>query len=47
MYPLGRIGEPEDIADYTLFLSPDESRWVTGTVNAVEGWLMAGTKLGV
>lgn len=47
MYPLGRIGEPEDIADYALFLASDESRWVTGTVHAVDGGLMAGTKLGV
>lgn len=47
MYPLGRIGEPEDIADYALFLASDESRWVTGTVHAVDGGLMAGTKLSV
>lgn len=47
MYPLGRIGEPEDIADYALFLASDESRWVTGTVHAVDGGLMGGTKLGV
>ena len=37
MYPLGRIGEPEDVADYVLFLASDESRWVTGTVHAVDG----------
>lgn len=45
MYPLGRIGEPEDIADYVLFLASDESRWVTGTVHAVDGGLMGGTRL--
>ena len=45
MYPLGRIGEPEDIADYALFLASEESRWVTGTVHAVDGGLMGGTKL--
>ena len=47
MYPLGRIGDPEDIANYALFLASDESSWVTGTVHAVDGGLMAGTKLGV
>ena len=47
MYPLGRIGDPADIADYALFLASDESRWVTGTVHAVDGGLMAGTKLSV
>ncbi len=45
LYPLGRIGEPEDIADYALFLASDESRWVTGTVHAVDGGLMGGTRL--
>ncbi len=47
MYPLGRIGEPEDIADYVLFLASDESRWVTGTVHAVDGGLMGGNRLGI
>lgn len=47
MYPLGRIGEPVDIASYALFLASDESSWVTGTVHAVDGGLMAGTKLSV
>ena len=45
MYPLGRIGEPQDIADYVLFLASDESRWVTGTVHAVDGGLTGGNKL--
>jgi 3-oxoacyl-[acyl-carrier protein] reductase len=28
--PLGRVGEPEDIADIVAFLVSDEGRWVTG-----------------
>ena len=47
MYPLGRIGDPVDIANYALFLASDESSWVTGTVHAVDGGLTAGNKLGV
>ncbi len=47
MYPLGRIGEPEDVANAVLFLASDESRWITGTVQVVDGGLMAGKKLGV
>lgn len=47
MYPLGRIGDPADIANYVLFLASDESSWVTGTIHAVDGGLMAGTKLSV
>lgn len=45
MYPLGRIGEPDDIAHCALFLASDESRWITGTVQVVDGGLMAGNKL--
>lgn len=47
MYPLGRIGRPEEVADYVLFLASDQSRWVTGTVHAVDGGLMGGAKLGI
>ncbi len=35
--PLGRLGEPEDIANACLFLASDESRFVTGTVLSVDG----------
>ncbi len=29
---LGRVGEPEDIADIVAFLGSDDARWVTGRV---------------
>ncbi|MFM0154290.1 glucose 1-dehydrogenase [Paraburkholderia sediminicola] len=28
--PLGRIGQPDDIADVAVFLASDDSRWLTG-----------------
>jgi 3-oxoacyl-[acyl-carrier protein] reductase len=28
--PLGRFGEPEDIAPTALFLASEDSRWITG-----------------
>jgi NAD(P)-dependent dehydrogenase (short-subunit alcohol dehydrogenase family) len=42
-YPLGRLGEPVDVADLVLFLSSDLSTWVTGqTVSVSGGYTTAG-----
>lgn len=35
--PLGRVGEPDDIADIAAFLASDDSRWVTGQWIAASG----------
>jgi NAD(P)-dependent dehydrogenase (short-subunit alcohol dehydrogenase family) len=35
--PLGRLGEPEDIANAALFLASDESSWVSGDMMLVDG----------
>ena len=40
--PLGRIGEPTDIASVAVWLASDESSWVTGTDITVDGGQMAG-----
>jgi 3-oxoacyl-[acyl-carrier protein] reductase len=40
--PLGRIAEPEDIADVALFLASDKSRMITGQVIIVDGGIMIG-----
>lgn len=39
--PLGRWGEPEDIAEAVLFLCSDRAGWVTGQVLPVTGGLAA------
>jgi meso-butanediol dehydrogenase / (S,S)-butanediol dehydrogenase / diacetyl reductase len=41
-YPLGRIGEPEDVAGAVLFLASDEAAWISGAVLPVDGGLTAG-----
>jgi 3-oxoacyl-[acyl-carrier protein] reductase len=35
--PLGRIGQPQDIAPVAVFLASDDSRWVTGVTLHVSG----------
>lgn len=35
--PLGRFGEPEDIAQGVLYLASDESKFVTGTSLVIDG----------
>lgn len=37
---LGRLGEPEDIADVVAFLASDEARWLTGLTIAANGGLV-------
>jgi meso-butanediol dehydrogenase / (S,S)-butanediol dehydrogenase / diacetyl reductase len=41
-YPLGRIGEPEDVAGAALFLASDEAAWISGAVLPIDGGLTAG-----
>jgi NAD(P)-dependent dehydrogenase (short-subunit alcohol dehydrogenase family) len=37
MYPLGRLGEPDDIAAAIVFLASDRAAWITGQVLSVNG----------
>ncbi|MFE0205935.1 SDR family NAD(P)-dependent oxidoreductase [Streptomyces sp. NPDC058985] len=41
LYPLGRVGEPEDIAAAVAFLASRDASWITGTTLAVDGGLTA------
>jgi len=38
--PLGRLGEPKDIANAYLFLSSDEAKFINGAVLSVDGGLV-------
>ena len=37
--PLGRLGQPDDIADVVTFIASDEARWVTGALLQAGGGL--------
>lgn len=41
-YPLGRVGEAQDIANAALFLASDDAAWITGAELMVDGGLTAG-----
>jgi len=36
-HPMGRIGQPEEVARAALFLASDDSSFVTGTLLFVDG----------
>lgn len=40
--PMGRLGEPDDIADVIAFLASDAARYMTGQVLIVDGGLLVG-----
>ncbi|WP_067691310.1 SDR family oxidoreductase [Nocardia jejuensis] len=41
VYPMKRLGSPEDVASLIGFLASDESSWITGTTIKVDGGLLA------
>jgi len=40
--PMGRVGEPEDIADVAVFLASGAARYITGQTIVVDGGLLPG-----
>jgi meso-butanediol dehydrogenase / (S,S)-butanediol dehydrogenase / diacetyl reductase len=42
LYPLGRVGEPEDIAAAVAFLASDDAAWITGLTLPVDGGVLLG-----
>ena len=37
LQPLGRIGQPEDVAAMALFLASDDASFITGSLHAIDG----------
>jgi NAD(P)-dependent dehydrogenase (short-subunit alcohol dehydrogenase family) len=41
-HPMGRIAQPDEVAQAILFLASDEASFITGTALAVDGGILAG-----
>ncbi len=41
VHPVGRLGQPEDMAGLAVYLASDESSWVTGAAFPVDGGYLA------
>jgi NAD(P)-dependent dehydrogenase (short-subunit alcohol dehydrogenase family) len=41
-HPLGRRGQPGDVAEAVVFLAGDGARWITGTTLPIDGGVLAG-----
>lgn len=47
MHPLGRVGEPEDVARIILFLASDASTWMTGATVPIDGGVIGAGSSGI
>jgi NAD(P)-dependent dehydrogenase (short-subunit alcohol dehydrogenase family) len=43
-YPLGRVGEPEDIAAAVTFLASTDASWITGVTLPVDGGILGSNQ---
>ena len=47
MHPLGRVGEPEDVARLIVYLASDSASWMTGAIVPVDGGVVGAGSSGI
>jgi NAD(P)-dependent dehydrogenase (short-subunit alcohol dehydrogenase family) len=47
MHPLGRVGDPDDVARVIVFLASDAAEWMTGVVVPVDGGVVGAGSSGI
>lgn len=47
LHPLGRVGDPEDVARLIAFLASDASSWMTGAIVPVDGGVKGAGSSGI
>ncbi|MBC8755954.1 SDR family oxidoreductase [Kordia sp. YSTF-M3] len=39
IYPIGHVGEPDDLGGIAVFLASNQAKWVTGSIMSIDGGL--------
>jgi NAD(P)-dependent dehydrogenase (short-subunit alcohol dehydrogenase family) len=47
LHPLGRVGEPGDVARLIVFLASDASKWMTGAIVPIDGGVLGAGSSGI
>lgn len=47
MHPLGRVGDPDDVARLVVFLASDAASWMTGAIVPVDGGVTGAGSSGI
>jgi NAD(P)-dependent dehydrogenase (short-subunit alcohol dehydrogenase family) len=47
MHPLGRVGEPDEVARMIVFLASDAAAWMTGAIVPVDGGVVGASSSGI